>query len=272
MAYQTPVAEWLAERRHKFELKLNEFRWGKSLSIPIYDIGATLRLGGKVAEGRGTATNELLALEKACAEAIERLVCQTNFLSTEGVALHTQEPNARENARLEALERFLFSWHRERKIAFDFLPTDCDEAIHLQQWVTDLSPKAKLEIRLMKAPTGYFSPICKISEGDNLFIGLSCGADLEDTCEKALIEAIRNLAAQKANPVSYSEALTNNPDLWCGDSKFINELLPLFDSKSSNSMPPILEVISERLSTKSIGDLEDCPVFVERAWVQRGSK
>ena len=269
MAYQTPVAKWLAERRQKFDLKLNEFRWGKSLPIPIYDIEATIKINGKTIEGRGTSTNELLALEKACAEALERMVCQNNFLSTEGVALHTQETSARENARLEALERFLFSWHRERKISFESVHDEHQTT--LQDWLKAFSPSANLDFRLMRAPNGYFAPICRITDLEHLFIGLSCGTDLKVALEKALFEAIRNHAAQKASPASYAEAVKTNPDLWCGSTDFVLGLDSLFELKGSSEIAPKIEIKSERLPSKAITGLEDCPIYVERAWVEMGT-
>ena len=68
MAHQTSIAQWLAGKRQTFDLKILELRWGKSLATPIYDFEASITWNGKIITGRGTDTDEGIALEKACAE------------------------------------------------------------------------------------------------------------------------------------------------------------------------------------------------------------
>lgn len=264
MAHQTTIARWLFANKETFDFRINEFQWGKSLSKSLYDFEASITLNGQVHLGRGTDTNELLALEKACAEAIERLVCWSHRIATDGIAIHKSKELARLSSRREAVERFLLKWHQDNNAPFEIYK-NIDVYKRL---VREVSKSAKIQIGVMSSESATVALVCLIADEDQLFLGMSCEATSHQACEKAVMEALRNLAAFKNDSASFLEELLVNQDLWCGRAENLRPLAALFTENKGAIRSNIPEVVSQSVSHTVVSALSGCPVFVERSWIR----
>ena len=168
--------------------------------------------------GRGTSTDESVAFEKATSEALERLVCFENDISTEGVAAFPSESGARQNATLEALERELFRYHLENKISFySAQPSESVDGISA---ALD-SYGASISWMKMHTLPPYESSVCLVKKDDRFFLGLGFGENSSEVQLHSAIEALRNFAAYNENPKRFLEQVELNSDLWnCSDNFF----------------------------------------------------
>ncbi|MBN8542378.1 MAG: hypothetical protein J0L82_18450 [Deltaproteobacteria bacterium] len=215
MAYQTlSTAEWLLSKRTELDVKFLEFNWGNAHGVPLFDFEVSL-LGRHI--GRGTSFDQELAFEKAAAEALERLVCFENRISTEGVAAHPSPEAANRNAILEALERHLFNEHLATKQPFT-LAKPAPATFGLKAAIENLG--ATVAWMKMRRVAGYESSVCLIQKEDRRFLGLGFGEDAADVQTHAAIEALRNLAAYCEAPVEFVEQTKSNSDLWSCSSDF----------------------------------------------------
>ncbi len=260
MAYQTRLSDWLANHRQDLQLKILEFSWppGLGKTKPI-DFEVSLEFGGRSVSGRGTDMDEMLALEKACAEAVERLACHYNNIGSVGVAVHTNEVSARQNARAEYIERFVFQHHLLKNEPFTF-----ESSVELE--LTDSHFEGN--IFRMNDCGGLSSALILItSPGVNL-LGLASDVEFGTAAVRASIEAKRNYAAYLSAPEHFSEATQKDRDLWCCDFNYIEtKIRPLlnFDSRiPQQTEEPVICYRQIHLPTDSI--FADCPAVVFQAF------
>ncbi len=111
---RTPVFDWLYRRRRALGAVFREVesfgRW-----LPgVRSFVVKLRRGRTTFLGTGRSRDPLVALEKACAEAVEHAVVQhagSGWPSSSGVAVHYEVKRARDNAAHELIERDAFMCH-----------------------------------------------------------------------------------------------------------------------------------------------------------------
>jgi hypothetical protein len=268
MASETRLTQWLVNNRQALGLKLRELDWSKHWQQKIFDFEAEMTVQGKVVVGRGTDQNELLAVEKACAEAIERGIC-TNFgISSKGIAIHTDPQSARDNSAQEAAERAIFDWHLRTRSAFTPVPHS-----RLKNLPAPLICNETTTIRFfeMSAINSYDSLICLIGESDRQFLGLASSKGIDGSAYKALIEAMRNLLAYREEPPNFLKSVQSNPDLWCADMEFFTKISELFTKPPGELLvPPRIEIATELIDLKNIAWLVGCPAIAARS-IEKGT-
>lgn len=260
MARQESLIQWASKNRQQISLEAKEFDWAWKMGLPLFDFEVQIFVDGFRGAGRGTALVETTALEKGIAEALERAVCASLKLSTTGVAAHTVSHSARENAILEALERFIFDWHLKNRKKLTPLK---EHSIG--------TPLPEMRFFRMGIPLPYHALVCFLSVDDENFLGLSCDKDLSSAMDKAAIEVLRNLAAFQSDPPTFHRAVSENPDLWCCRSDFLREVVELLDEEKRDfSTAPLPTLQTEKIGISHLPTLAACPVFLERAFTGGG--
>jgi hypothetical protein len=193
MANRARINEWYLKHADDLALRIRRLRWTQTWCPGFHDIEVSIRINGRTSLGRGFDQNEEIAFHKAGSEAIERHLCAYHGIGTEGTAIHIDRELAAEGARLELLERQLYSRRH-------FLPIDS-----ISNNVTTFTTQAS---KSTTAANSYFNlfeivgnsigcservSFCTTREG---YLGIACAASIEQACEKAVIEAIRNVAAR----------------------------------------------------------------------------
>lgn len=252
MAYQTTVAaRWLLSQKEKLGVKFTEHSWGRP---SLTDIEVSFLFNGINVQGRGTHAVGDIALEKACAEAIERLCCLKLGISTVGCAIHSNEELAILNSRNEFVERSAFDSFLNQKSS----TLELDNVIKLQ-----FGEKIKFwEIQNHSRCSTVFAITFDANENP-ISLGLGSADSLKEACEKAYLEAIRNFVSFKQNPTAFKNSVEKDHNLWCCDEKFLLNVL--------NKINLTYEIKNESLSFKTkvnpvssiIGD-DSCNLFFAR--------
>lgn len=89
----------------QLEFKVIKYSWTKEFYPSFTDLGFVFSFNGKKYSGRGSDTNEEIALVKAAMEAIERCVCLCQGINTSGVAANVVLESAMTSAKIELIER-----------------------------------------------------------------------------------------------------------------------------------------------------------------------
>lgn len=113
------LSDWILANAENLSLQVEDLQWVQKPFTGLHDIHASILIGNKRYEGRGSADSKDLAIIKAVAEAIERAVCLQSLPTTNGVAAHIDLEQAKKNAQNELLERDLFLSHFLTQTAFD---------------------------------------------------------------------------------------------------------------------------------------------------------
>lgn len=114
MADQTTLTNWILANQAELDLRVKECVWIREIFPGWHDLDIAISVQGERFRGRGCDESADVALSKAFCEAIERSICHTNGFSSVGVAGHTNSEAAKENARLEYIERrTLFEYFTE---------------------------------------------------------------------------------------------------------------------------------------------------------------
>ena len=264
MAYQTVITNWLLDHTREFDLKISEFEWPSKENFKIFDFEVNISFRGISAQGRGTDRSELFALEKASAEAIERLICMDQKISTIGVAVHVSRHLAEANAQSEAVERFLFE--RSLKEGVGLPKIIKKNYIDITEYLKTLDSDAEVQFFQFGAQGDFVGILCLVTKGKNQkFIGLSFECSKKKALEKSFIEAARNLKAFIANPVQYQTEVAANSDLWAGDSKYIENISFLFKNPSLKVSETSLKVSLEELNLNAFAAFNNQPFSICRA-------
>jgi ribosomal protein S12 methylthiotransferase accessory factor YcaO len=127
MANQESIARWVLNNKRVLNPSLVQYDWPSRYLNGVYDFSVSVAVDGVEGLGRGLDRDRDLALEKACAEAIERYVCHRLGIDSIGVAV-SGESDAGTHAELETLERYYFDQHQKHRRPFVKLRDGSDEA------------------------------------------------------------------------------------------------------------------------------------------------
>ncbi len=260
MAYQARLATWLTNHRKSFELRIREFEWPKVVNFRNTDFEVTLIYDGETFVGRGTDADPNFALEKACAEAVERLVCSRHGISSLGVALHTNQLLAKQNARFEYIERRVLDHHINRIVPVELssrsvsaVPASDDK---IERCIYKLSKCGDIETNL-----------CVISCRDIRLIGAAAAFGNSDASARAELEAIRNLAAYISDAERFQQAVSANLNLKWSDSCFFhNKIAPFLLAIGQADDLPAPTIGYKHLSLPNESIFAECPAVVFQAF------
>ena len=258
MAAQTPITQWVYQNRSFFNPRMVDFVWPKQFGLGIFDVETTIQFEGQDYVGRGAASTLLLAIEKSCAEALERIVCLHNGISSEGVALHSSLEAAKTGAIYEAQERFLFKRNLDNRFKLEELPMSLDEAQY------SLSQGTLRRFHLA-APSQCLSCLSVFEVSERLFMGLSVDRTQEAAILKADLEGLRNVSAYLNNKKAFLSEIENRNDLWCCDNNLIKNLLSGDVMIHPQSLKlPIFE--TRQLKLPSYQEFASAPIYVVQAF------
>lgn len=201
MAHQLELTNWILKNSATLDLRITELAWIRSVHPGMVDLSATVTLGGKEFEGRGSDASEDRALGKAVCEAIERFVCHSHAISSTGVAGHFEELLAKKNARFEFIERASLFHHIENS-----LPMSVIRAREMKIAIGGRQTTANLRFFEMAASPEIAVVLCLV-EGVTTgaaiggILGLGCAESKEEAMAKAEIECLRNVAALAEIPM-----------------------------------------------------------------------
>lgn len=105
MADQKTLTNWILANQAELDLRVKECVWIREVFPGWNDLEVAISIEGERFHGRGCDENADVALSKAFCEAVERSLCHTSGISSLGVAGHTNPQVAKENSRLEYIER-----------------------------------------------------------------------------------------------------------------------------------------------------------------------
>ena len=192
MAFESPITSWAISNKDALELVITRFTATEEWLPGYFDFRVQMKVNGKLFFGSGFAEDPRLAVEKAISEAIERAVCNSYGIRSNGVACHTDSHKARSNAIDELIERDTFLRHYLLKVPGERLP--------LQPQHCELSQKLakhSLALKLYKLTCADDKIIvlylCHGKGPKEPFIfGLGCSKDENSSTTKALGECLKN--------------------------------------------------------------------------------
>lgn len=201
MANQQKLTDWILTNRKALDLRATKLTWIENHFPGFTDIGVTVSLNGVTYSGRGSSRDEDAALGKAVCEAIERFVCDSNGISSTGVAGHFEEALAKENASIEYLERFALYCHAKGSPIKKLDQKDISVSLGSGE-----SP-ARLHHFQMISTAGYFG-VLSFVEGFSTsgkfgaLLGMGYAKTKQAAKEKSSIELFRNVSALSVEPIS----------------------------------------------------------------------
>lgn len=264
MAVKTRLAQWLYSQAEYNQLSFKNLTWPKKFGLDFYDYSCEISISGRIFEGRGTDSDEELAIEKASAEAIERAICWFYRIDTDGVAVHTNLASAEENALLEAKERFLLSFHLDNGVPLKRLKISSEFEIDFNKFEKQLDKPIRTTFLQTQIIGNHATTICILESEKQGFVGLSCSLIELPNFTKAFIECLRNFSAYQENPVKYQNAVLNNNNLWCGSKGFTERVLALGTTESHMNSCPRFRTKSEILEFTTIPGFSGTPANAVR--------
>lgn len=267
MANKTSLAAWLYSNRQELNPRFKEFSWPERFLSGLFDFSTVLTLDGVEVEGRGVDTRREVALEKSVAEAIERLICKKIGIDSVGfAAAATIDPTT--HARFEALERFYLRNHIQTKTPFLKTVETCELAERFREQNSD----SEISYYRMATPKHIFGVVCLIESLQNQrrSLGFALSDSLDNCLRRSLLEALPNFAwlIEKDTNIETTEPTTP----WHIDSDFLNEIVPLLDTKENSVQPvgtfeiPILKNVE--VFHSQIKVLKDAPLRTSRFVLQ----
>jgi hypothetical protein len=202
MADSQGLTSWLLENSENLNLQATEFTWPQEWGISdLFDFQVTIEIQGQTYVGRGTATNNDTAFLKAGAEAIERAYCGGHRISTLGVAVHTDDRQAKINSQNELFERDAFFSHYYLRKPFTVF--DGIEVTQLKDRWSKAFEKFHsqgIECRFFEAGSSIQPVVLCIISGITAqpqfggIIGLGSSDNIAIATQSAFFEAVRNAA------------------------------------------------------------------------------
>lgn len=258
MANQTVAATWLLGKTDTLNVSFIEYDWGQ----PYFnDISVLIEVDGIVHKGRGTSKDGEVALEKACAEAIERYCCFLMALPTVGCAVHSVNEIGKLKSKEELIERDVFKKFLMGELSSEEFESD----IHLD-FFDDICSSSKF--RFWKIVHNKKTVVfCITFSGQKpVSLGIAFGCNIASQ-EKAFLEALRNYVAFKKDDVTFKAMVRSNKNLWCCDSTVLDRLL---ERNSSPGLPSHISLSSGNIETtilkvSKIIDMADCPLYFCRS-------
>lgn len=200
MAHQHQLTQWILSNQNALDLRVRELTWIHSVFPGMVDLSVTIMLEGKSVRGRGIDQQEDQALGKAVCEAIERFLCLHYGIPSTGVAGHYDAQEAKNNAKLEWIERSSLFLHVKKGTSLTALSSEVTDVIWRGQ-----SAKAGLHTFQMTAPQGYSAIVCLVegvstSAGFGGILGLGCDYIHDRAILKAKLECLRSVALLQDRP------------------------------------------------------------------------
>ncbi len=229
MANQTPIAKWVFANRATFHPTVEQLTWPNRYFPGVYDFSTTLVVNDTKVVGRGVDRDQLIAVEKSFAEAIERFIGARLKIDSEGFAVGETVGGAHsveEHARNEAFERFYFFRHLRERICFQ----------PAKDWY-DTGSFEYIKDKFCRYNKGFDVPrICEISTPGNAiarvvvlcrdeipaFLGLSYARDIDSAIWHAFLEAMPNFARYRDFPFTFDAEVAEN-HYWNCDPDFLRE-------------------------------------------------
>lgn len=264
MAYQTIATKWLLSKCNTLDVSFGEHKWNVEAIGPITDIEVRIKLGNTLIEGRGTDADGNIALEKASSEAIERWCCRQLKVSSVGCAIHSNPELAETHSKNEFIERFIFEQLKEKTLAPE--PMISAKIQYMQEKLAQQYANTKLTFWELAKTQGRSVILSLISdEIKPIALGLSLESE-NNGLEKALIEALRNFVSYKTNVDAFFAVTKDNPDFWCCNPDYLEQINSLLKKASSHSKPEVLTPVTQTLNHKvsDILSFSDCHLFFSR--------
>lgn len=219
MAPETPITSWILDHKDYFRPEMVEYSWAKDFGLDIFDVQTKIYWNDRTFVGRGAANSLRLAIEKSCAETLERLAGFHNGISSIGVAAHSNRQAAEAHAKSEALERELLCTYMNNKIS----PIEMSTAeAYLPRYNLPVGTTSR-RFHLSNQNDNSCLSIFKLE--DQYFLGLSMAETKVEAIHKADLESLRNLAAFHSNKNEFKSQITKNSDLWCCDNQIIKTIM-----------------------------------------------
>ena len=239
---------WLLSHYKSLALKVTQLDWIQNWMPGHYDFQVSITLEGRQHIGRGVDNNSDLAFTKAAAEALERGFCFENHISTSGVAVHTEESAARENAKNELIERDRFFCHYFTATPFEEIGDDSYHGIREKLKKHNITMKI-FEMNPLNQTRSF---VC-LSTGERvgLVVGLGTCRDKSVAIKKSVIECLINTVASlhgKVTPIKFRqfEALAScQPEdhrrLYLGESVLIKKNSWMLDGGGRVGKPEFVD-------------------------------
>lgn len=251
------MIQWASANRKRIGLQGKEFEWARRHGVGLFDFSVSISAQGKSAAGRGSDTDETLALEKAVSEAVERCVCRPLGMPSAGVAAHRTPELARENAGREIVERLALHAALDGTVGF----SEIDASVSRTAAILPNPEFFKIEVG-----SSEHVVIGLLDFDDQKFLGLGCSSEIEIGIDKAAVEMARNYFAFLDDKDRFLSDVRANSDLWCCDATFISEIEDrVFKNPYGRLALP--ELRFEKVDLESMPEFRECPLFIERAVV-----
>lgn len=283
MANHERLSQWVLSHAKDLNLQVTKLDWINSYYKAHSDIAVKIEIDAKIYEGRGSDVDSTVALMKGVAEAIERFACQTNNISSIGVAGHYDLDLAKENALLEFIERTSIWDHFNNKVGMKPISAKNIAVVTKDLGMVSL----KIHQFQMNTPLGYFG-VFTLTEGleSGFEIGGIMGASVcrsfDEALKKSSIECLRNVAALSTHAhglVSYEQfkkiekPTSEDSQALLFDKSYCKQLLEILSADSSEKSllkSEIENLIFEELPYSALV-LKDCPLRFVRCLDQNRS-
>lgn len=204
------IEEWLATNVSNLEIATNQLTKIQELIPDLYDFETTITVNGRKFHGRGTKSDEDLAVTVSLVESLERVIVRhSNISTTNGVAAHNIKWQAEEKSLFELIERDLFLSHFLTKTPFTPLQQSKVISQKAKNYISDNSDKLSFyKMRQTNFGTGYICLISGESRWGGIF-GLSFGNENQsDLIQSAFLEAFRQYSyLRSSNLLDHSLSL-----------------------------------------------------------------
>lgn len=193
MANKTPLARWLYNNKSAFQAEFKELKWPEVYGIAISDFVTTLKVDGKIIEGRGADLSRDVALEKSVSEAIERYICQSLGFNSVGLSV-SGVIDTEIHAINEIYERYYLDQHLKNNIPLFNYTCKIGPSTGFDKFAE--RNNLTVEHYLMNTPETKFGLVCKISSLDQqkTAFGFALSQNIEDAVDKSFYEALPNYA------------------------------------------------------------------------------
>ncbi len=275
---------WMYFHRKKLQLQVSELLWPTRYDLPWFDFQVKVKNSdGQEFSGRGIALEKDIAFDKACGEAIERMiVCwareNKKVLNDCGWAVHPNPEVAKEKAICEAIERDSFFCHFLTQTPFfkindgmmvcEFFPAKAKK--HFDD------RKVKISAFEMHAAAGRRAVIV-VADGHRaqsqfgLVLGLGCDRNVEIALRSATMECVRNVAAVLDGQMNVDEkvdagsvfATPMDHILWALTEQCRNHMQPWFADNESTANSRQINNSNPDCSDLKLVQLVELPSLLE---------
>ena len=178
-------------------LKVEKLTWTEKW-LPGYNhVHVEISLDGMMANGSGIDRVGDTAFIKAGVEAVERIICLQNKISSNGVAGHIDDALAKQNAKYELLERDAFLSHYLTRTPL--IDIELGKNALYQKIVEKLTFGVDFQVFAMKTPEDYFGHFCLCTPAEDVpaefssIIGLGFSDERDKSLSKSMLECYPNV-------------------------------------------------------------------------------